>query len=276
MRGRDRTDGVAWGNPTVWVACVVLVFLLAPSLIVLPLSFSDDTVLRFPPQAWSSRWYGAFFASMEWRAAAVRSLLVAIATTLLATPAGIATALALRDRVGGWVNAARITVLSPILVPGVLFGIAVLFLYAQLGLNNTLLGLVLAHAAVALPFVTVLMEAGLTQLDHSLEVAAASLGAPPLRVLLTVTLPMLRPSILSAALFAFLASFDEIAIAYFISSGDYATLPRRMFSALRDSIDPTIAVVSSLLIVVTSTLIMLSFLVGMGQRRAQQQSGVER
>jgi putative spermidine/putrescine transport system permease protein len=274
MRARD-PEAVAWGNPTVWIACIVLVFLSTPSLIVLPLSFSDDTVLRFPPQAWSSRWYGAFFASVEWRAAAIRSLLVAIATTLLATPTGIAAALALRGRAGGWATAARILMLSPILVPGVLFGIAVLFLYAQLGLNNTLLGLVLAHAAVALPFVIVLVEAGITQLDHSLEVAAASLGARPLRVLLTVTLPMLRPSILSAALFAFLASFDEIAIAYFISSGDYATLPRRMFSALRDSIDPTIAVVSSLLIIVTSALILLSFLIGMGQRRSQQE-GVRR
>jgi putative spermidine/putrescine transport system permease protein len=232
-------------------------------------------VLRFPPQAWSSQWYGAFFASMEWRTAAIRSLLVAIATTLVAMPVGVATALALRDRSDGWVNAVRIAVLSPIFVPGVLFGIAVLFLYAQLGLNNALLGLVLAHSAVALPFVTVLMEAGIAQLDRSLEVAAASLGAPPLRVLMTVTLPMLRSSILSAALFAFLASFDEIAIAYFISSGDYATLPRRMFSALRDSIDPTIAVVSSLLIVITSAVIMLSFLIGMGQRRGQQ-TGADR
>ena len=275
MRGRSRTIEAAWRNPIFWAACFVLVFLSAPSLIVVPLSFCDDTVLRFPPPAWSSRWYGAFFASTEWRAAAVRSLLVAIATTLLAMPAGIATALALRDRAGIWVNAVRIAVLSPIFALGVLFGIAVLFLYAQLGLNNSLLGLVLAHAAVALPFVTVLMEAGIAQLDLSLEVAAASLGAPPLRVLLTVTLPMLRPSILSAALFAFLASFDEIAIAYFISSGDYATLPRRMFSALRDSIDPTIAVVSSLLIVVTSVLIMLSFLVGM-ERRSAERTGVDR
>jgi putative spermidine/putrescine transport system permease protein len=274
MRRRDGADRVDWRNPTVWAACIVLVFLSAPSLIVLPLSFSDDTVLRFPPQAWSSRWYGAFFASTEWRAAAIRSLLVAIATTLLAMPAGTAIALALRDRAGGWVNAVRIAVLSPIFVPGVLFGVAVLFLYARLGLNNTLPGLVLAHAAVALPFVVVLMEAGIAQLDRSLELAAASLGAPPLRVLLTVTLPMLRPFILSATLFAFLASFDEIAIAYFISSGDYATLPRRMFSALRDSIDPTIAVVSSLLIVVTSVLVMLSFLVGMGRRGAER-TGVD-
>jgi putative spermidine/putrescine transport system permease protein len=275
MLAHRRAEGAAWRNPTVWGACLVLAFLSAPSLIVLPLSFSDDTVLRFPPQAWSSRWYGEFFASMEWREAAVRSLLVAIATTLVAMPVGVATALALRDRSDGWVTLVRIAVLSPIFVPGVLFGIAVLFLYAQLGLNNTLLGLVLAHTAVALPFVTVLMEAGIAQLDRSLEVAAASLGAPPLRVLMTVTLPMLRASILSAALFAFLASFDEIAIAYFISSGDYATLPRRMFSALRDSIDPTIAVVSSLLIVITSAVIMLSFLAGMGHRRGQQ-TGVDR
>jgi putative spermidine/putrescine transport system permease protein len=275
MLGDKRREGVGWRNPAVWAAWLVLAFLSAPSLIVLPLSFSDDTVLRFPPQAWSSRWYVAFFASMEWREAATRSLLVATATTLVAMPVGVATALALRNRSGRWENIVRITVLSPIFVPGVLFGVAVLFLYARLRLNNTLLGLVLAHSAVALPFVTVLMEAGIAQLDRSLEVAAASLGASPLRVLATVTLPLLRPSILSAALFAFLASFDEIALAYFISSGDYATLPRRMFSALRDSIDPTIAVVSSLLIVITSALIMLTFVVGMGQRRTRQ-TGLER
>ena len=270
MLGHKRGNGVRWCNPMVWAALLVLAFLSVPSLIVLPLSFSDDTVLRFPPQAWSSRWYVAFFASMEWRAAATRSLLVATATTLVAMPVGVATALALRNGSGGWENVVRIAVLSPIFVPGVLFGVAVLFLYAQLRLNNTLLGLVLAHSALALPFVTVLMEAGAAQLDRSLEVAAASLGASPLRVIATVTLPLLRPSILSAALFAFLASFDEIALAYFISSGEYATLPRLMFSALRDSIDPTIAVVSSLLIVITSALIMLTFVMGAGQRRGRQ------
>ena len=178
MPGRKRGNDVGWRNPAVWAALLVLVFLSAPSLIVLPLSFSDDTVLRFPPQAWSSRWYAAFFASTEWREAATRSLLVATATTLVAMPVGVATALALRNRSGGWENMVRIAVLSPIFVPGVLFGVAVLFLYAQLRLNNTLLGLVLAHAAVALPFVTVLMEAGAAQLDRSLEVAAASRPSP--------------------------------------------------------------------------------------------------
>ena len=193
--------------------CVVLVFLSAPSLIVLPLSFSDDTVLRFPPQAWSSRWYAAFFASLEWREATIRSLMVATATTLVAMPIGVATALALRNRSGRWENAVRIAVLSPIFVPGVLFGVAVLFLYAQLRLNNTLLGLMLAHAAVALPFVTVLMEAG-----RATRPFAGGRGRQPRRSApprpADSDASALRPSILSAALFAFLASFDEIALAY--------------------------------------------------------------
>jgi putative spermidine/putrescine transport system permease protein len=137
MLGDKRREDVGWRNPAVWAAWLVPAFLSVPSVIVLPLSFSDDTVLRFPPQAWSSRWYVGFFASMEWREAATRSLLVATATTFVAMPVGVATALALRNRSGSWENIVRIAVLSPIFVPGVLFGVAVLFLYAQLRLNGS-------------------------------------------------------------------------------------------------------------------------------------------
>ena len=260
----NRVAAHNWRGPAPWMALVVLVFLALPSLIVVPLSFSDDTMMRFPPKAWSLRWYCEFFASEAWRAAMLRSLFAAAGATVLATVIGVTAALALRHGTGAWRQAARLLILAPILVPGVLFGIGVLFMYARLGLNNTLGGLVLVHAAIGLPFVVVLVEAGVVQLDSTLETAASSLGASPIHVLRTVTLPLLRPSILSAALFAFLASFDEISVAYFISSGEYATLPRRMFSALRDSIDPTIAAVSSLLIMVTTVLIVLSFLFGAG------------
>jgi putative spermidine/putrescine transport system permease protein len=119
---------------------------------------------------------------------------------------------------------------------------------------------VLAHSALAIPFVVVTVAAGLTQLDSSLERAAGSLGATPLRVLMTITLPALRSSLATAALFAFLASFDEISVAFFISSGDYSTLPRRMFGALRDSFDPSIAAISTLLIMLTSSVIAGSWL----------------
>ncbi len=257
-----------------WLAAPVLVFLTLPTLIVIPLSFSASADLRFPPAAWSLDWYATVFASADWRAAATRSLAAALGTLLIATPAGVAATLAVRNAGRGWADAVRVILLMPLFVPGVLVGIGVLFLFAWLGLNNTFAGLVLAHSAVAMPFVVVTVAAGLTRVDHGVEMAAASLGAPPLRVLLTVTLPALRTSVATAALFAFLASFDEISIAFFISSGDHSTLPRRMFSALRDSFDPSIAAISTLLILLTSLIIAASWLLErLGRRAARQPRG---
>jgi putative spermidine/putrescine transport system permease protein len=161
-------------------------------------------------------------------------------------------------------------VLLPLLVPSVLLGIGVLFLYARLGLNNSFVGLVLAHATLALPFVVVTVEAGLAQLDPALALAARSLGAGTLTMLATVILPLIRGSVTAAALFAFLTSFDEISVAFFISSGDASTLPRRMFGGLRDSFDPTIAAISSLLIVLTTSVIALALLL---DRRRDNQGG---
>jgi putative spermidine/putrescine transport system permease protein len=242
------------------LAAIVLIFLTLPSLIVIPLSFSGDANLKFPPDAWSVDWYVNIFSSANWRAAAIRSATVAIGTLLIATPVGLAATLAIRDLTGAWADLIRVLILLPLFVPGVLVGIGVLFLFAWLGLNNTALGLMLAHSAVALPFVVVTIAAGLTQVDRGLEIAAQSLGASPRRVLLTITLPALRTSIATAALFAFLASFDEISIAFFVSSGDSSTLPRRMFSALRDSFDPSIAAISTLLIALTTSIIATSWL----------------
>jgi putative spermidine/putrescine transport system permease protein len=247
-------------RPASWLAAPVLIFLSLPTLVVIPLSFSGTANLRFPPLTWSLDWYAALFSSPEWRAAAFRSSAAAAATLLVATPIGVAATLAIRNSKGYWSDAVRVIALLPLFVPGILVGVGTLFLFAPLGLNNTFVGLVLAHSAVALPFVFITVSAGLAQVDQSLEMAAQSLGAPPFRVLMTVTLPALRTSVTIAALFAFLASFDEISIAFFISSGDNATLPRRMFSALRDSFDPTIAAISSLLIVLTSTVIALGLL----------------
>jgi putative spermidine/putrescine transport system permease protein len=254
-------------GPAVWMAVPILIFLMLPSLIVIPLSFAGDADLRFPPRTWSLDWYATIFASPDWRAASLRSATVAIGALLVATPIGLAATLALRSLKGVWADVIRTFILMPLFVPGVLMGVGVLFLFAWLGLNNTFAGLVLAHSAVALPFVVVTVSAGLAQIDQSLEIAAQSLGAPPLRVLLTVTLPALRASIATAALFAFLASFDEISIAFFISSGDNSTLPRRMFSALRDSFDPSIAAISTLLILLTSTIVASSWLLERAARR---------
>lgn len=246
-----------------WAGLPGLVFLLLPTLVVLPLSLSDSATMRLPPDAWSTRWYEAAFASGDWMAALQRSTVTAILTTILAVPIGVAAALSLRASPRPLAGAVRLLLVAPAIIPAVLIGIGAFFLFARIGLNNTLPGLVLAHVALSLPYVLITVEAGLARVDPALEPAARSLGAAPWRAALTVTVPQIRHSILVAGLFAFLTSFDEISVAFFISSGDRSTLPRRMFSALRDSFDPTIAAISMMLIAVTA----LFVLVGLPGRR---------
>ncbi|MDX6751957.1 ABC transporter permease subunit [Geminicoccaceae bacterium 1502E] len=144
---------------------------------------------------------------------------------------------------------------NPLLIPVIILGVGIFCLYVQLGLVNTLPGLVLAHSIPAIPFVMVTVTAGLRQFDLNQERVARSLGATRLRAFMTVTLPQLRNSIVAGGLFAFMTSLDEVVIALFISSGPRSTLTRRMFSGLRDQVDPTIAAVSSLLIVLSVALL---------------------
>ncbi len=230
---------------------IVIAFLVIPVLIVIPLSFSSSSLLEFPPRAYSLRWYQALFASVEWRDAAWMSLQVSVLTTLVATPLGTAASYGLH--LGGFRAAGvlRLLVLAPLLVPVILTAVGIFYLYALLGLNNTLLGLVLAHAMLALPFVVVSVGAGLRSYDMAQERAARSLGASWPRAFWAVTLPQIRLPVMSGALLAFIASFDETVVSYFISGGEYSTLPRRMFNALRDQIEPTIAAISTILVVLS-------------------------
>ena len=164
---------------------------------------------------------------------------------------------------------------TPIMVPVILIAIGVFFLYARLGLNNSILGLVLAHSMLALPFVLITVSAGLKTYDMNQELVARSLGASRLKAFLTVTLPQIRFSIISGALLAFLTSLDEVVVALFISGGENATLTRRMFNALRDEIDPTIASISTLLIAVSCLLLVLAQIFGkerQSQYRPQEET----
>ncbi len=263
-RGRDAALAL-------WLSIPIIVFLLLPTLVVIPLSLSGVASLRFPPPSWSPKWYVGLWISPDWREAALRSALAATFTALIATPAGIAIALVMRSVSKTWRDAIAVGVLLPLFVPSVLIGVGVLFLYSRLGLNNTMIGLVLAHATLALPFVAVTMEAGLAQLDPALFLAARSLGANYLRALTSVVLPVARGSVIASVLFAFLTSFDEISIAYFITSGDASTLPRRMFSGLRDSFDPTIAAISTLLIVFTTVVVAIAM--SLNEKKTSRSAG---
>jgi putative spermidine/putrescine transport system permease protein len=244
----------------------VLAFLVLPTLIVIPMSFSDSTFLEFPPRVWSFRWYHAFFDSQEWRRAAGVSLRAAFLTALIATPLGTAAACGLY-RAGMRLKCVlMIIILAPMIVPVILVGIGLFVFFAYLGLNSTLTGLVLAHVALALPFVVLTMLAGLSNHDPSQMQAAQSLGAGRLRAFIGVVVPLLRGSVLASFLFSFITSLDEVVVAMFVSGGDNATLTRRMFNSLRDSIDPTVAAISTCLILLS--LLLMGIVHWLNRRRA--------
>lgn len=244
------------------LAAWVLAFLIVPTLIVIPMSFSDSQYLEFPPREWSLRWYRSYFASTAWMQATATSFQAAALTTLLATPLGTLAAYGLFASRWRWVHLIHIALITPIIVPVILVAIAVFYVYVKLKLVNSLTGIVLAHSILAIPLVIMIVTAALKTYDMNQEMVARSLGASRAKAFRTVTLPQIRFAVISGALLAFLTSFDEVILAMFVSGGANSTLTRNMFNALRDQIDPTIAAISTLMIVVTTVLLALSQLFG--------------
>ena len=244
------------------LSALIMVWLVAPSIIVIPMSFSQSQYLEFPPREWSLRWYAHYFQSVEWMAATRTSLLAGVLTMLLATPIGVSAAYGLFVSRHPLARFMFILLVTPIIVPVILIAIGAFYVYVQIGLVNSLLGLVLAHTILALPLILVIVSAALKSYDLNQELAARGLGASRLTAFLTVTLPQIRFSIITSALLAFLTSFDEVIVAMFVSGGDNSTLTRNMFNALRDQIDPTIAAISTIMIVISSTLVILTQIFG--------------
>jgi putative spermidine/putrescine transport system permease protein len=227
--------------------------LLLPTLIVIPMSFSAAEMLVFPPPGFSLRWYANYLASPEWRGATLNSIVVALGAAVLATILGTLAALALaRHRVPG-AGLVRTLFLLPIIVPSIVTAVAIYRVFSQVGLASTIPGLILAHALLGLPFVVINVSAVLQKMDWRIEQAARSLGAGPRRAFITVTLPMIAPGILAGALFALLTSFDEVVVALFLSGIGAVTLPVQMWSGIRFEINPTVAAVSVLLVLVSTT-----------------------
>lgn len=240
------------------VCALVIIFLVAPTLIVIPMSFSDSRYLEFPPEAWSLRWYRAYLDSSEWRQATVVSFKVAGLTMVVATVTGTLAAYGLhvsRAKAGKYVS---VLLILPMIIPVILLAVGIFLAFAPVGLNSTIPGLVLAHSVLAIPLVLITVTAGTRNFDINQEMVARSMGASRPWAFLTVTLPQIRNSVMSAALLAFIISLDEVVIALLIAGGDKATLTRRMFLALRDEIDPTIAAISTLLIGLSVVLLALS------------------
>lgn len=231
---------------------LVVIFLVAPTFIVVPVSFSSTTALSFPPQGWSTRWYENFFGQEKWLSALWVSMRVALGTMIVATTIGVAAAYALhvgRFRSG---NLMRATLISPLAVPTILIAVGIFFVYARIGgMLNSTHGLIIGHTVVAMPFVILTMMAGFETYDMSQEMVARSLGANRLKAFLTITLPQLKLSVFTAMLLSFLVSFDELIISLMVASGPMSTLSRVTFATLRDDLDPTLAAVSTLMLIVT-------------------------
>jgi len=248
-RGGSKRGFSGWVVPG--LACLVFVFLLLPSVIVIPVSFGDAHEMMFPPKTWSFDLYRQFFNDAEWLAAAWLSLRVALWTTAISLLLGVPAAYGLvRGRFPGqrWLG---LFLLSPIMVPAIVAALGLYIYFLKTGISGGELRLVLGLSVVTMPFVIVTSMSGLRHIDPNLEAAATIMGAGPLTVFFRVTLPLLKPSIIGGALFAFLMSFDEVTIAWFISRAGYTTLPIKMFSSIQWEISPVLAAISTMLTLIS-------------------------
>jgi len=237
---------------------VVALLLLAPTLVVFPMSFSAADTFRFPPDDWSLRYYENLFTSPKWTAAIINSVQVGLYAALFATLLGTMAAFGLTRLRSRWRGAVNGFLLSPIIVPQILVALVVFAVFLRMGLNGTLIGIILAHTAVALPFVVIAVSARLQGMDSRLPGVAASLGANPMSAFRRVTLPLAMPGILSGAVLAFVISLDEVVIALFLQGPRAVTLPVQMFNSVTIQIDPTIAAASSVMVVLVSVPILLA------------------
>lgn len=236
---------------------LVLLYLMIPVIIIVPMSFSSARFLSFPPPAFSLRWYEAYLGSVAWMQATKVSLILAVSSSVISTVLGTAAAYALNNSKSRLVQSLQVILLLPLVTPIVIIAIGVFFVYAKVGLLATIPGLVLANVMLGIPYVITAVLVGLRKFDPTQEMVARSLGMNRLRSFFVVTLPQIRPSVISGMLFAFISALDETVVALFIAGGENQTLTKRMFTALRDEIDPTIAAISSLLTAVSFLLVIL-------------------
>jgi len=245
------------GRAILLAACVAIdFFLMLPLLVVFPISLSSAPYMQFPPPGFSWQWYARYFADPQWIDATIRSLQIGLATSVLALALGVPLSFALvRGKFPARWLLDRLT-MAPIVVPTIIFSVAIYGLFAKMKLIGEWYGLALAHTVLALPFVVLVMIAGLRDFDRALEQAAEGLGASRLRTLRRITLPILRPSLISAGLLAFISSFDEVVVALFLA-GARMTLPKKMFDNILMEIDPTIAAVSVMQILLVAVVLFL-------------------
>jgi len=248
------------------LSLLILGFLVLPIMAIMPLSFTHDSILSYPIERLSLRWYRELIDNPVWATALENSLIIAAASTLLATFLGTLASIGLSDRHCPASGVLTAFLLTPMIVPVVITGVASYFFYAGLGLTNSIAGMILAHGILGTPFVVITAGATLQGFDPNQRRAAHSLGARPGFAFRTVILPQIAPGVLSGALFAFVTSFDEVIVSLFIAGTEQYTLPRRMFAGIRENLDPTIAAVATVMIAVSIAILALAQAAARGRK----------
>lgn len=244
-------------------AYLVLAFLILPILVVIPLSFNAEPFFSFTPgmlalepDAYSLKWYQQIIEDDKWLLAIKNSFIIGFFATLIATTLGTLAAIGLSNPnmpAQRWIMA---VLLSPMIVPLIITAAGMFFFYTQFNLAGSYLGVIIAHAALGTPFVIITVNAALAGFDYSLVHASLGLGAKPGYTFFKVIMPLIRPGVISGALFAFVTSFDEVVVVLFLAGPEQRTIPRQMFSGLREQINPTILAVATLLVIVSALLLL--------------------
>jgi putative spermidine/putrescine transport system permease protein len=270
---------------------LIFFFLIAPIMVIIPLSFNAQDFFTFTPEmlaldpdGYSTKHYEDFFSNSDWQLALRNSLKIAPVATLISVTLGTLAAIGLSQSHVPFRRAIMAILISPMIVPLIISATGMYFFYSNpyiptpfgkillpFTLTGTYLGVVLAHAALGIPFVIITVTATLVGFDNSLTRAAANMGAGPVTTFFRVQMPLILPGVVSGALFAFITSFDEVVVVLFVGSAGQKTLPWQMFTGLREQISPTILAVATILIVVS---IMLLFVVEILRRRSERLRGL--
>jgi mannopine transport system permease protein len=246
-------------------AWLIVAFLVVPIVLVVPMSFSDSSYLSFPPQGFTFKWYLQVMTDDTWTVPTLLSAQIAVMTALVSTVVGTSAAIAIvRGRFRGK-KIVRTLIISPIIAPNIVLAIALYFTFSRFGMIGTRVAFVLSHSLLCIPFVLLTVSASLNRFDPGLELAAMNLGASRWTAFLRVTLPIIRPGIASGAIFSFIISFDEPVISYFLSSVSQSTLPRVMFQNIATSVEPNVAAISTILMMLSLGVLGLTTLLRKGQ-----------
>ncbi|MFD1707179.1 ABC transporter permease [Siminovitchia sediminis] len=249
------------------IVALILAALTAPILIIFVMSFTSVSYFQFPPPGFSGKWYQAFFNDPSWMESLFRSLQISFFTTILAVVIGTIAANAVMRLDFPGKQFFMALMVAPMIIPVIIVGIALYRFFAPLQMTGTITGMVLSHSILSIPIVFVTVLASLKGMDRNLELAAMGLGSTPLEAFFKITVPFIRPALFSSALFAFLISFDELVVTIFLAGPTTKTLPVKMWEDLRTQVNPTIAAISSILII---SIVIIYILQGWLSQRADK------